>query len=449
MALSRVGLYSRSGLVSTLDVVSASVTRRLDEPGEFRLDLPVTTTLPSGPLSVDIYTVEGLIGGGRVLNVYRDSASVSISGKDHMFDLCHQTIGTGYQVGRLQDLLKNILPPRWTFDILNAPPNDSLLLSTRRSNILEILLNLIRFASTHIWLSAATPYHFLIDHKFESGTTHNPLSTVTSRTESSGVFNRVYAYGSGSGDTILNLSRATRSFVPKGYELQGTGLDTALANLDHLEKNGPMEVRADFSDVGPLSLSDGDVVAASNLLLMNAISFLHERSTPNEELSLDFSGPATVSPGDRVKLPGTPSTWVSECTLQSPPAIWSATLSPYKKKKSDPQSLLLNNVLQSRAQRVQTQLSGNRDTTSYQQILGYNERISIPVHVLEDTYEVNQILVRFYTLPDRSPSDTIVPVGAGSDTLSLPNHYHRFDYSHPDDYNTSRSSTVQYHGSSR
>ena len=88
MTISRVELHNDLGLVNTLDFLSISITQRLDEPGEFRLDLPTNTELPdSGNLFTKIYTGSKFVGGGRVLNRYQDDQSLALSGRDQMDEL--------------------------------------------------------------------------------------------------------------------------------------------------------------------------------------------------------------------------------------------------------------------------------------------------------------------------------------------------------------------------
>ena len=198
------------------------------------------------------------------------------------------------------------------------------------------------------------------------------------------------------------MSDADQRLIPPGYRLE----DLALINEAHRRENGPIETRVEFNDIEPLSSNVADVQAATNRLLIQALIFLNNAATPNEEFSVTFP-PDTeiVTPGDLVRLQPaqTPTrrteAWVSECTIQAPSTEWSAVLSPFKKipvKENEP---LVRRVVQSVSQRTSQQLTANRDTLIYTDIVGTLSRVSFPVSLLEDSFSIESVRMRMDLLP--------------------------------------------------
>ncbi len=105
------------------------------------------------------------------------------------------------------------------------------------------------------------------------------IESLEEEADASELVTRIIPRGSGNGSTILTLSAATAP-PPAGFTLNV--VENYLENAAAVAKYGVIERVVDFKEIGPLSNTTPDIIAAANMLLQVSAQYLSRAGSPQK-----------------------------------------------------------------------------------------------------------------------------------------------------------------------
>lgn len=327
-------------------------------------------------------------------------------------------------------------PAGWTITPDSSPPNDSIYARFNGESVLSGLIKIADKSKNHFYRGEGRTLVFA--SAFESSgvravQARGNLSPdtcaiihLTEQVETYDMITRIYPIGSGNGAAQLTLRATTRS-APAGYTLN--------AAQNYIERNlsvnqyGVIERQIAFRDIGPISNTDADIVAASNALFDAALEELMQRSVEIEraQYTMQLAGCSqllrpmqTIRPVYRnpaaalnidTDLNILEATWQADESGVFTTGVIVSTVDRWQKSDA---VRVVDSMEQGQVYQALPQLNGNSYVIAYTKNIDPDETATFRFRFGSEITQLQQVLFEFQLLPFESTVKSI----AGETTTS-------------------------------
>lgn len=260
------------------------------------------------------------------------------------------------------------------------------------------------------------------------------IQSLRESEEGANVINRVYPFGSGTGETRLGIkgsSYTIAQFADYTINKAGGFIDYSPSGYAYPLR----ETGLQFREIAPLSNTDADVQAASDMLVDASMRWLAERCEPRKfyTLSVTKLRPGRIRPGMQIQVIYQDEQYeldtllnVTEvtCRLIGDRLTWDLTVTDGTAAPQTDAHIVTGRLEQGRVLTALPQMGPSIDTIPYREPLDDDNSAQLRFWLGEEVAQVQQVLLRFRVDPLRSTVKTVGGDASGSGTATLPNHAH-------------------------
>lgn len=482
-------------------------TQRLSRAGEWQFDVPaaeprLTEATPKRFLHCYDYIAGARrwLGGGalekRQVALRGSTPEMSLVGNDVLAELTRSTVrleinwDSPYIGAAMYTKIMESAPAGWTITVEGATPNliarfvdesvlNALVTITNKTGQMFRLDPLIGFDGT-VNFRRIKVFSAVEDSGIMATNRAAPLSIerninaclieqIEQQEDAWSLINQAIPFGAGTGEARFTLYAAQQ--WPNGLNVNTTYLATDFAGRSHgfvfnratntvtdvtsVTDYGNYASQVQFKEIGPISNTDADTVAAANTLLAATVEWLLNTSRPQYHYSLSVVGlRRQVYPGQSIRVVAkemrdgrTPIDIDEDLIIQEvvnevdtngmrPVALTVATTREFA--TTDAQ-ILAREIQKSLAYQAHPQLGPSENTISYREDIDDTYGGSFPFWLSRGTTQINSVIVRFKLDRLRSTVKSVGGTVAGSITLEphthtlsahdhdVPNHQHYFN----------------------
>ena len=334
-----VDIESRTGDRTTYgplhQIQSWSQVSRVDRAGEFSVTMPLTPraaaiaekTILHCYAMIDGYDSPVNVGSGIVddikIDVDRSGETITFRGPDLFRELARVLT---------QALIANSFDsPAYLIYAANSSLNGSgwsiegqtqvktlISIEYRYDTVLRALVSLAQNTGEHFtagsvprsvkWLGTVNDFEdagLIATTNAQAMTTadeHVALITRISKiSQTWDLVNRVYLFGSGSGNERLTLAQSSFSSLPYGYQFNKS--KSTIENHVSIDKYGIHEAVKTFGDIRPTEDTSDAVVAASDTLMLAGFNYLRTQLEPIETYQIEVALQGfDIKPGQKLRV---------------------------------------------------------------------------------------------------------------------------------------------------
>lgn len=425
-----------------ISCVSLTYTRRLDNAGEFTAVFPHNdpqvlrlVRVKSRKFYIYVNSVLRLIGIPEKLNVTMGPDGrrmVTISGRDHGAELAEYSVGymdlSDGSGGGIDDGPEQIaVAAGWLVSGATTTATD-VYAKFAGESALSALIKISEKIGEHfyihptlqrvVWLGTETPDSGLV----AIATAGEPalgelnpnvcfIQQFGEQTDGYELATRIYAYGTGSGDTRLTLGAATNS-PPLGFTLDSDS-DGYYVESDSAAAEFGAEIVAhrEFKDIRPLSNTNADLESAGNFLLKAALEWLKLRDSVDDvvDYTLGVVGlNNSANPGSTIRVEYQDEFYLVDSDLvmleiamtinQAGTQLSRLSVAPVSRRLRSDDAYIDSKLEQGQVYSAYPQVNGNSYEMPFRVFVGESQtdaKAEIRFTFRDDVVQVLQVLFRF------------------------------------------------------
>jgi hypothetical protein len=434
-------------------------TARLDEAGEFSFTMPASDPKAAAVQKKRIARAYALlgsawveVGAGIVDHIERqpqDDGSVllNVSGNDLIRELTYRSVLNlklylgGNPVTHAQALtaVSGFAPSGWTFTADSSPPNNSVYGYFNGETVLQGMIKIAEKSQSHFYRGAGRSLIFAstftasgvraVQARGDLSSATCAITSLSETVELYDLFTRIYPRGSGNAEAQLTLKASSRA-TPSGFVVD--------KNANYIEATAPtatygrIERQLDFRDIGPVANTNGDIIAAANMLFDSALETLKRNSSELDQATytLALAGCSQLlRPMQTIRivyrdlasgldinrdLNILESTWeVGEAGVYTT----GLTVSTADKLPNDDQGTVVDTIANGKVYQALPQLNANSYVTAYKANIDFDHIGSFRFRLGNEVTQLQQVLFEFQLLPFESTVKSVGGSSGGSGSL--------------------------------
>lgn len=301
-------------------------TARMDKAGVFQFSMPASDPKAASILKKYIVRAYAYLDGAyvevgagiidRIEKQVQNDGTVRllVAGDDLIRELTYRSVHTlklesgGNPISHaaavaLVDAVLTTPLDGWVFTPDASPPNDSIYGYFNGETVLQAAIKVAEKSQSHFYRGEGRSLIFdsefslssqrAIQARGELSAFNCAITKLTQKIDTYDLITRIYPRGSGNANVQLTL-RATDRVAPAGYTLDT--LNNYIEYNQGTTDYGRIERQVDFRDIGPISNTNLDVIAASNALYDASLEYLRRHSSELEQATytVQLSGCRTL-----------------------------------------------------------------------------------------------------------------------------------------------------------
>ncbi|MCB0136473.1 MAG: hypothetical protein KDD75_15320, partial [Caldilineaceae bacterium] len=442
-------------------------TARMDRAGTFSFEMPASDSKSSLVEPLRIVRCYALVGGAwtevgagvveRIETQIGDDGGVTlrVSGSDMLALLSNFSPiqyyldgSTVLPVGAVThaQAVSGLEPNDWTFVPDAAPPVNDLTGRWNYETTLQACVSLAAKCQTHFYLSgfrevtfaSATADSGIRATKAASGGPVAAISGVRKIEDGADIVTEIIPFGAGNADARLTMISHTRT-VPTGFTTFVTpnGWWMSLSEDAPYSQYGPRRRVVQWTDISPISSTDGDIEAAANMLFDQAYRYLVQHNRPAEfyDLSL-IECPAILRPLQTIRVVYRDvaqnvnidaDLLILEVTTEvqaDGPRVTGLVVSTVDRWPESDAGAVVQRLVQSQLYEAAPQLNANSYVISYTKPVDDAETANFRFRFDSEVVQLTRLTFDFQLLPLESTvksvagTEVTTPAGGGSTTPS-------------------------------
>lgn len=437
----------------------ARSTTRMSKAGAFEFEMPASDPKAILIAKKRIARIYAVMNGQRIEmgagiidkidNVAGNdgTAVLRVGGDDLVRELTYRTVknlklqsgGNPISHAAAVAAVEAYAPDGWSFTADGAPPNNNIYGNFNGETALSAVARVAQRSQNQFYRGAGRSIIFTSVFTPSGVRAVQARGRLTSATCAIKSFkqtintydeiNRIYPRGSGNADVQLTL-RATTRVAPAGYTLNAAEnyieYDAGVAEL-------LIEQQVDFRDIGPISNTTADVVAASNALFDAALETLRRRSVElvQATISMEIEGCSQLlrpMQSIRAVYRNTlaelninadynilESTWQADRDGVQTTGLVVSNVDQWPKTDV---GTIVDGIEDGNVYRALPQMNANGNTLTYLKNLDINHNATFRFRFGREVTQLQQVLFEFQLLPFESTVMSIGGASSGSGDLS-------------------------------